>query len=165
MSQQATDRPDAVTSQVSQEESRAVAEAARETQWRKPSFAKELYLGRLRLDLVHPHPRSDPDDAARGEEFLARLRQYCQSSCDGRVIERDARIPDEVVQGLAALGVFGIKIPREYAGLGLSHVYYNRALALIGGVHPSLAALVSAHQSIGVPEPLKQFGSPEQKPV
>ena len=148
--------------EVSEEESRAVAEAARETEWRKPSFAKELYLGRFRLDLVHPHPTLMPDEIARGEEFLDRLREYCEK-CDGRVIEREARIPDETVRGFAELGAFGIKIPPEYGGLGLSHVYYNRALALIGGVHPSLGALLSAHQSIGVPEPLKLFGSPEQK--
>jgi alkylation response protein AidB-like acyl-CoA dehydrogenase len=81
----------------------------------------------------------------------------------GRVIERNAKIPDEYLAGLADLGVFGMKIPREYGGLGLSLVYYGRALALLGSVHPSLGALLSAHQSIGVPEPVKVFGTPEQK--
>lgn len=150
------------SSDVSGEESRAVAEAAREAEWRKPSFARELYLGRLRVDLVHPHPVSPPADIVAGEQFLTRLRALCEQT-DGRLIEREARIPDEVVQGLAQIGAFGIKIPHDYGGLGLSAVYYNRALALIGGVHPSLGALVSAHQSIGVPEPLKMFGSAEQK--
>ncbi len=56
-----------------------------------------------------------------------------------------------------------MKIPREYGGLGLSLVYYGRALALLGSVHPSLGALISAHQSIGVPEPVKEFGTSEQK--
>jgi alkylation response protein AidB-like acyl-CoA dehydrogenase len=151
------------TGHVSEREARAVAEAARETEWRKPSFAKELYLGRLRLDLVHPHPTSDPDDIAAGEAFLEPLRRFCETECDGAVIEREDRIPDEVVKGLADLGAFGIKIPRTYGGLGLNHVYYNRALEIIGSVHPSLGALVSAHQSIGVPEPLKLFGSEELK--
>ena len=81
----------------------------------------------------------------------------------GRTIERDARIPDEYLAGLAELGVFGMKIPRDYGGLGLSLVYYGRALALLGSVHPSLGALLSAHQSIGVPEPVKVFGTPAQK--
>ena len=56
-----------------------------------------------------------------------------------------------------------MKIPREYGGLGLSMAYYGKALMLIGSVHPSLGALVSAHQSIGVPEPVKMFGTEEQK--
>jgi alkylation response protein AidB-like acyl-CoA dehydrogenase len=151
------------TTGVSEKAAREVAEAARETEWRKPSFAKELYLGRFRLDLVHPHPRPAPEDVEAGEPFLAMLRQFCETEIDGRVIERESRIPDEVVKGLARLGAFGIKIPREYGGLGLSQLYYNRALELIGSAHPSLGALVSAHQSIGVPEPLKMFGSAEQK--
>jgi alkylation response protein AidB-like acyl-CoA dehydrogenase len=150
-------------SEATEAQARAIAEEARETQWRRPSFAKELYLGRFRLDLVHPHPTSDPEDVERGEAFLARLRTFCEEECDGGLIEREARIPDAVVKGLADLGAFGIKIPREYGGLGLSHVYYNRALELISTVHASLAALLSAHQSIGVPEPLKLAGTAEQK--
>ncbi|HEX3285145.1 MAG TPA: acyl-CoA dehydrogenase family protein, partial [Mycobacterium sp.] len=147
---------------VSESEARAVAEEARESGWSKPSFAKELFLGRFRLDLIHPHPRPESDDAARGAVFLEQLREYC-ATLDGAEIEREARIPDTYVKGWADLGCFGIKIPREYGGLGLSQVTYNRALMLIGSVHPSAGALVSAHQSIGVPEPVKLFGSAEQK--
>lgn len=152
-SQGAASAAPVAASEATEAEARAIAEEARETQWRRPSFAKELYLGRFRLDLVHPHPTSDPEDVERGEAFLAHLRTFCEEECDGGLIEREARIPDAVVKGLADLGAFGIKIPREYGGLGLSHVYYNRALELISSVHASLAALLSAHQSIGVPEP------------
>lgn len=144
------------------EEARAVAEAARETEWNRPSFAKGLYLGSFDLSLIHPWPQAKTEDVERGEEFMARLEAFCRSM-SGRVIERDAKIPDEYLAGLADLGVFGMKIPREYGGLGLSLVYYGRALALVGSVHPSLGALISAHQSIGVPEPVKEFGTPEQK--
>jgi alkylation response protein AidB-like acyl-CoA dehydrogenase len=144
------------------EEARAVAEAARETEWNRPSFAKGLYLGSFDLSLIHPWPQSKAEDVERGEEFMERLVAFAKTM-SGRVIERDARIPDEYLAGLADLGVFGMKIPREYGGLGLSLVYYGRALALLGSVHPSLGALISAHQSIGVPEPVKEFGTPEQK--
>ncbi|MQA16001.1 MAG: acyl-CoA dehydrogenase [Pseudonocardiaceae bacterium] len=149
--------------QVSEQQARQVAEAARETQWRKPSFGKELFLGRFRLDLVHPHPRGDAASVDRGEEFLARLRHFCQTEIDGPAIERDGLIPDEVVKGLTELGAFGMKIDTEYDGLGLSQVYYNKALMLVSSVHPSLGAMLSAHQSIGVPQPLKMFGTEEQK--
>src|SRR4051794_25758393 len=142
---------------------RAIAESSREQEWRKPSFAKELYLGRFRLDLIHPHPTSSPEAVERGERFLAELRAFCELEVDGAVIEREARIPDDVVKGLAQLGAFGIKIPREYGGLGLSHVYYNRSLQIACTAHSSIATLLSAHQSIGVPEPLKLAGTEEQK--
>src|SRR6476661_8099655 len=143
-------------------DARAVAEAARDTSWDRPSFAKGLYLGSFDLSLIHPWPQAPADDVERGEAFMERLTAYCRTM-SGRKIERDARIPDEYLSGLAGLGVFGMKIPREYGGLGLSLVYYGRALALLGSVHPSLGALLSAHQSIGVPEPVKVFGTPEQK--
>ncbi len=142
---------------------RAIAESSREREWRKPSFAKELYLGRFRLDLIHPHPTSSPDDVERGEKFLADLRAFCEGEVDGALIEREARIPGDVVTGLAGLGAFGIKIPREYGGLGLSHVYYNRALQIAAMAHSSVGTMLSAHQSIGVPEPLKLAGTDEQK--
>ncbi|TNC22342.1 acyl-CoA dehydrogenase family protein [Amycolatopsis alkalitolerans] len=147
---------------VTEREARALAEESRETGWVKPSFAKELYLGRFRLNLVHPHPRPAAEAAAPAEEFLGRLREYC-ATIDGGVIEREARIPDEYVKGLAGLGCFGIKIPEEYGGLGLTQVAYNRALMLVASVNPTLGVLLSAHQSIGVPEPLKLAGTPEQK--
>ncbi|MBA2697296.1 MAG: acyl-CoA dehydrogenase family protein [Nocardioidaceae bacterium] len=159
-----TDVTDTQTPQrdVSEREAREVAEAARQTEWTRPSFAKELYLGRFDLSLIHPHPRAKADDVGRGDEFLARLRAYCET-LDGGQIEREALIPDEYLKGFIELGVFGMKIPREYAGLGLPMSYYGKALMLVGSVHPSIGALVSAHQSIGVPEPVRMFGTEAQK--
>ncbi|WP_069887151.1 acyl-CoA dehydrogenase family protein [Streptomyces luteocolor] len=148
---------------VSEREARQVAEAAREQDWRKPSFAKELFLGRFRLDLIHPHPLPPDPDARRGEEFLAKLRDFCETKIDSARIEREAQIPDEVIKGLKELGALGMKIDTKYGGLGLTQVYYNKALALIGSANPAIGALLSAHQSIGVPQPLKIFGTQEQK--
>ncbi|MFI9614279.1 acyl-CoA dehydrogenase family protein [Streptomyces sp. NPDC052023] len=148
---------------VTEREARQVAEAAREQDWRKPSFAKELFLGRFRLDLIHPHPLPPDEDAQRGEEFLTKLRDFCETKIDSATIERDARIPDDVIDGLKELGALGMKIDTKYGGLGLTQVYYNKALALVGSASPAVGALLSAHQSIGVPQPLKIFGTQEQK--
>ncbi|MEU1668952.1 acyl-CoA dehydrogenase family protein [Streptomyces sparsogenes] len=148
---------------VSEREARQVAEAAREQVWHKPSFAKELFLGRFRLDLIHPHPAPAPDDVRRGEKFLEKLREFCETRVDAARIEREAKIPDETVQGLKELGALGMKIDPKYGGAGLTQVYYNKALALAGSVSPAIGALLSAHQSIGVPQPLKLFGTQEQK--
>ncbi|MET1020573.1 MAG: acyl-CoA dehydrogenase family protein [Arthrobacter sp.] len=154
--------PEALGADATAADARAISEAARETSWDRPSFAKGLYLGSFDLSLIHPWPEAPADDVERGEAFMARLTDYCRTM-SGRTIERNSRIPDEYLKGLAELGVFGMKIPRDYGGLGLSLVYYGRALALLGTVHPSLGALVSAHLSIGVPEPVKVFGTPAQK--
>jgi alkylation response protein AidB-like acyl-CoA dehydrogenase len=152
-----------VSTEVSERQAREVAEAAREAEWRLPSFAKELFLGSFRFDLIHPQPRVEPDAAEKGERFLVQLREFLEREVDPLGIERDAKIPDGVVDGLKRLGAFGMKVSEEYGGLGLSQVYYNRALALVGVWHASLSALLSAHQSIGVAEPLRMFGTEEQK--
>ncbi|HHU40159.1 MAG TPA: acyl-CoA dehydrogenase [Propionibacterium sp.] len=159
-----TTRPSAQQNQQnpSAREARKVAEAAREQTWTKPSFGKELFLGRLRLDLVDPWPTPTPEDRQRGEDFLARAREVTER-IDGQRIEREARVPDELIADLARLGAFGMKIPTDFGGVGLTNLYYNKALTLISSANPSLGALLSAHQSIGVPQPVKMFGTPDQK--
>jgi alkylation response protein AidB-like acyl-CoA dehydrogenase len=148
---------------VTEREARQVAEDARESAWELPSFGKELFLGHLQLDLIHPQPQLDPAAVEKGEAFLKDLRTFLSEHVDPLQIERDAKIPDAVIDGLKQLGALGMKVPTRYGGLGLSQVYYNRALTLVGSVHSSLGALLSAHQSIGVAEPLLHFGSEEQK--
>src|SRR5687767_12191648 len=152
-----------MASNVSEKEAREVAEAARETEWKLPSFGKEMYLGNLRLDLIHPQPKLDKTAVEKGEKFLAELREVLEREVDPLQIERDAKMPDNVIDALKSIGAMGMKVPEEYGGLGLSQVYYNRALALAGAAHSSLSTLLSAHQSIGVSQPLMSFGSEEQK--
>jgi alkylation response protein AidB-like acyl-CoA dehydrogenase len=147
----------------SEREARDTAESARETEWEHPSFVRELFLGRFRLDLIHPHPeQNDPDEAARAADFLAKLRAVLEQ-VDSDEIDREGEIPESVVQALRDIGAFGIKIPREYGGLGLSQMSYIRAIELVTSQDGSLTALLSASQSIGVPQPLKLFGTEEQK--
>jgi alkylation response protein AidB-like acyl-CoA dehydrogenase len=142
---------------------RDVAEAARESRWERPSFGLELFQGRLRLDLIHPFPRESAEERSRGQAFIERLEPFLREHVDGDAIDREGKIPDSVVDGLRRLGAFGIKIPREYGGLGLSQTSYNRAIQLVSSRCASTAVWLSAHQSIGVPQPLMLFGTEDQK--
>jgi alkylation response protein AidB-like acyl-CoA dehydrogenase len=147
----------------SEKEARDVAEAARESEWSGPSFVRELFLGRFRLDLIHPHPVSeDPTEGARAKPFFDKLRAFLER-VDSDMIDRTGEIPETYVQELRDMGAFGIKIPIEYGGLGLSYASYTRAIAMVTSKDGSLTALLSAHQSIGLPQPLKLFGTAEQK--
>jgi len=148
---------------VGEAEARRVAEEAREAAWLRPSFGKQLFLGDFQLGLIHPYPQPDPESEKRGKAFCDRLAEFCSRAVNNEIIESDAKIPDEVVKGLAALGAFGMKISPEYGGLGLSQLSYSRALMIVSSVSPALGALLSAHQSIGVPQPLALFGTEEQK--
>ena len=144
-------------------EARAISEAAREKDWKLPSFGKGLYLGNLQLDLISPQPDMPADAVEKGERFLSALGAFLKDEVDPQAIERDDKIPDEVIAGFKDLGALGMKVPEKYGGLGLSQVYYNRALMLVGTCHSSLSTLLSAHQSIGLAQPLLLFGSEEQK--
>ena len=155
--------PTAPERKVSADEAREVAEAAREQQWAAPSFVRDLFLGRLRMGLIDPYPERDPEEVARAQPFLDKLARFVRDNVDSDRIDREGEIPDAVIAGMRDLGAFGIKIPREYGGLGLSQLSYMKAIELVSSVDGSLTALLSAHQSIGVPQPLKMFGSDAQK--
>jgi len=146
----------------SEAEARKVAEEARETEWRSASFLKEMFLGNFRLDLVHPFP---PEPAERPEfrAFYDRMEKFLLEEVDSDAIDREGKIPKRVIEGLARMGAFGMKIPTEYGGLGFSQLEYARVIELVTSVDGNLIALLSAHQSIGVPQPLKLFGTEAQK--
>ena len=146
-----------------EQEAREVAEAAREKEWQAPSFVRELFEGAFRLELVHPFPELDPREVEKARPFLERLERFMSERVDSDRIDREGRIPPDVIEGLRQLGAFGIKIPEEYGGLGLSQTSYTHAIGLVTSQDGNLTALLSAAQSIGVPQPLKLFGTPEQK--
>jgi alkylation response protein AidB-like acyl-CoA dehydrogenase len=152
-----------VATEVSEQQARRVAEEAREREWKLPSFCRELFLGELRIDLIHPQPKLDDALAKKGEAFLRKLGDFLERDVDPLQIERDAKIPAAVLTGLKELGALGMKVPEQYGGLGLSQVTYNRALMLAGSCHSALSTFLSAHQSIGVAQPLILAGTEEQK--
>ena len=144
-------------------EARDVAEAARETEWTLPSFVRELYLGRFRLNLLHPFPEThDAAEAERAKAFMAKLRPFLERYPSDE-IDRTGDIPEPLVQELRDMGAFGVKIPVEFGGLGLSQISYIEAMEMVSSKDGSLSALLSAHQSIGVPQPLMLFGTAAQK--
>jgi alkylation response protein AidB-like acyl-CoA dehydrogenase len=151
------------TELATEQEAREVAEGAREKDWQAPSFVRELFEGSFRLDLVHPYPRMDPAELERARPFMERLERFLAERVDSDRIDREGKIPADVLQGLRDIGAFGIKIPQEYGGLGLSQTGYTHAIGMVTSVDGNLTALLSAAQSIGVPQPLKLFGTPEQK--
>jgi alkylation response protein AidB-like acyl-CoA dehydrogenase len=148
---------------VSEQEAREVAEAARQKEWTAPSFVRELFEGSFRLDLIHPFPEPNPAEVVKAQPFLDRLERFLLERVDGDKIDRERKIPPEVVAELQAMGAFGIKIGEEYGGLGLSQLMYTKAIGMVTSWDGSLTALLSASQSIGVAIPLKLFGTEAQK--
>lgn len=126
------------------------------------SFMSGLYEGRPEFDLLLPPPEP-PDERATGEAFCAQVQAFLLNEVDPDEIERTAKIPDRVLAGLFRLGAFGMKIPREYGGLGFSYKNYGRVLTLIASWSNILALTVAVPQSIGIAMPILLFGSEDQK--
>ncbi len=144
-------------------EAMEVAEASRETEWEKPSFVGQLFLGNLNTDLIHPFPEQPAPDKAEADEFLAKLERFLAENVDADKIDEQGQYDYSLFDGFNELGAWGMKIPKEYGGLGFSATNYNRAIGLVATWCGSTVAWLSAHQSIGVPQPLKLFGTEEQK--
>ncbi len=146
-----------------EQEARDVAEAAREQEWSSRSFVRELFEGDYDLDLIHPFPEPDPADLAKARPFMERLEKFMRDKVDTDTIDRDGKIPPEIIEELRQMGAFGLKIGEEYGGMGLSQYSYTKAISLVTSNDGSMTALLSAAQSIGVPVPLKLFGTDAQK--
>lgn len=140
-----------------------VAEASRQSQWKFPSFGSEMFMGTFRPDLLHPFPVQPTNDKVEGDLHVGLIKAFLEDNLDPDEVDRTREIPDHVIKGLAKLGVFALKVPKEYGGLGLSQVNYNRIMMMIASYCGSTTVLASAHQSIGVPQPLKLFGTEAQK--
>ncbi len=137
------------TGEVNERQARQVAEEAREAQWCQPSFGKELFLGRLRLDLVHPYPRGPAETTERGEAFSAKLRAFCETQIDAAVIERERADPGPGDPGLEGTAARSMKISPNTTGSACLRCTTTRHSPWSAPVHPALGALLSAHQSIG----------------
>jgi alkylation response protein AidB-like acyl-CoA dehydrogenase len=146
-----------------QREALELTESAREGAQSERGFAGGLFMGHFNLPLIHPFPGQSLEDSDRGDAFLQQLGAFLHEHVDPDEIDRTGEIPQEIIDGLAQIGAFGIKISPQFGGLGLSQTNYCRAGMMLGSFCGNLTALISAHQSIGVPQPLILFGTEEQK--
>ena len=144
-----------------EQESRQVAEQARQKEWEGRAFVRELFLGQLSLDLIHPFPTAP--ERPEFTKFYRDMERFLREDVDSVAIDATGEYPDHVIEGLRRLGAFGMKVPKEYGGLGFTVAEYCKVMEMVGSSDGNLGALLSAHQSIGVPQPLKLFGTPEQK--
>ncbi|NDH23550.1 MAG: hypothetical protein EBY49_06285 [Actinobacteria bacterium] len=126
-------------------------------------FASGLFMGRPVFSSLHEAIQKPCPDGEEGEKFLKTLESTLDLHANPDEIDETGEIPDSLLEKLAEIGAFGIKIPKEYGGLGLSQSTYSRAAKLLGARCGNLTALLSAHQSIGLPQPLLRYGTEEQK--
>lgn len=153
------------TSKMSAEKAEAmlVAESAREDKWESPSFAGGLFMGKFQPELIVPFPEQNAEDKTIGDKLCKEVSTYLRANLDPDEVDRTREIPKKIITEFTRMKLWAMKIPKEYGGLGLSQVNYNRVVSMVSSYCGSTAVWLSAHQSIGVPQPLKLFGTPEQK--
>ncbi len=140
-----------------------IAEEARQKEYLHPSFGAQLFMGTFRPDMLHPFPVQDEADKKIGDEYVEKVKKFLAENLDPEEVDATRTIPKPVIEGLAKLGAFALKVPKEYDGLGFSQINYNRVVSAVGSYCGATGVLLSAHQSIGVPQPLKMFGTEAQK--
>src|SRR6184192_3587084 len=127
-----------------------------------PSFMAGVYVGRPDFHLLCP-PVEPPEEVAIGEAYCRKIEAFLKSQVDPDEIERSAKIPEHVLKGLFALGAFGMKIPKQYGGLGFSYKNYGRVLTVMASWSNILSLTVAVPQSIGIAIPILLFGNDAQK--
>ena len=126
------------------------------------SFMKSLFHGVIAENMVFPYPSLGAAEADHVTSMLESVRRFCAENVDGAQIDREGAISPAVLAGLKDLGLFGLLIPKEYGGAGLSITAYARVLQEVGGIDLAIAVTMAAHQSIGAMGILL-FGTEEQK--
>lgn len=140
-----------------------IAEEAREKEYQLPSFGGQLFMGTFDSKLLFPFPTQSEEDRKKGDAVIEPFMAFLKENLDPEEVDRTHEIPKKVIDEMAKMGIFALKIPVEYGGLGFSQTNYNRLVMNVASYCGSTAVLISAHQSIGVPQPLKMFGTEEQK--
>lgn len=140
-----------------------VAEDARETEYKYPSFGSQLFMGKFDPSLLYPFPFQSEEDKKVGDELIEKFAKYLEENLDPEEVDASREIPKKVIEEMGRLGIFALKVPKEYGGLGFSQINYNRLVHRVASYCGGTAVLISAHQSIGVPQPLKMYGTEEQK--
>jgi alkylation response protein AidB-like acyl-CoA dehydrogenase len=118
----------------------------------------ELFLGNFRFDLIHPYPERT-EWRPEFEAFFEEITVFLRDTWDPIEVDDSGEYNMDHVAQLVTMGAFGMKIPKEYGGLGFDQLEYAQVMELLGCHDGNLTALLSAHQSIGVPQPVKLFGS------
>ncbi|XP_054831338.1 complex I assembly factor ACAD9, mitochondrial isoform X2 [Eublepharis macularius] len=127
----------------------------------RPAFAKELFRGTFRKEEVFPYPEISNEELEEINQFVGPVEKFFNEEVDSKKIDQDAKIPQETLNGLKNLGLFGIQIPEEHGGLGLSNTMYAR-LGEITSQDGAIAVTLAAHQAIGL-KGILMAGTEEQK--
>lgn len=135
---------------------------AHDNQKEIPSIVKSMFFGEIHEDDVFPFPSLSDAQSEMAKEMINSVEKFAQQSINSEKLDRDAKIPQEMLEGLAALGLCGLGVPEDFGGMGLDYTLYARVFSEIAGIDGAIATTLGAHQSIGY-KALINEGNEEQK--
>ncbi len=150
------------TGNAQQRQALEITEEARKA-YQLPSFGAQLFAGTFAAEMLFPFPKQSAEDKKAGDEVTDKFIAYLKANLDPEEVDATRTIPQNVIDEMKRMGIFALKVPKEYGGLGFSQTNYCRLVMQVASYCGATAVLISAHQSIGVPQPLKMFGTAEQK--
>lgn len=139
-----------------------ITEEARKD-YQLPTFGGQLFVGKFAPEMLFPFPQQSEEDRKIGDQVIDPFIAFLEKNLDPEEVDAKREIPKKVIDEMKRMGIFALKVPKEYGGLGLSQTNYCRLVMKVASYCGGTAVLISAHQSIGVPQPLKMFGTEQQK--
>ena len=128
-----------------------------------PSLVASLFYGEVLEDEAFPYPNMNEGQIEMAKAMIDAVEKFAQDNIDSAKFDRDAKIPKEVLDGLAALGLCGLAVGEEYGGMALDYTLYARVFSQIAGIDGSIATTLGAHQSIGYKALLNEGNEAQKK--
>lgn len=126
------------------------------------SLAQDLFFGLVHEDEIFPYPGPTPEQIETGSAMVDAVKKFAEDSFESAKYDHEGKIPEQILKGLAELGLFGLAVEEQFGGLNLDYGLYARVFSEIAGLDGSIATTLGAHQSIGF-KALVNEGTDEQK--
>merc|ERR1712029_462378 len=127
------------------------------------SFVQNMFRGLIISEQAFPFPKVlDEEQAENLAMLVPPTEQFMTEVNDSAWNDTNERVHPDTVQGLRELGAFGLQVPTELGGVGLTNTQYARLTEIVGGNDLGVGIFIGAHQSIGF-KGILLAGTPEQK--
>lgn len=127
------------------------------------SFAQNMFRGMIEAEQVFPYPEVLNADQKETLQMLVPLAERVMGEQNDPMKNDELeRVPEDTIQNLRDLGAFGLQVPEELGGVGLTNTQYARLTEIVGGNDLGVGIFIGAHQSIGF-KGILIAGTPEQK--
>uniref|UniRef100_V9KMZ2 Very long-chain specific acyl-CoA dehydrogenase, mitochondrial n=1 Tax=Callorhinchus milii TaxID=7868 RepID=V9KMZ2_CALMI len=127
------------------------------------SFAVNMFQGQIQAEQVFPYPSVLSEEQSQFlQELVEPVNKFFLEVNDAAANDALEKVEDRTMEGLKEMGAFGLQVPTDLGGLGLSNTQYARLVEIVGMYDLGVGITLGAHQSIGF-KGILLFGNDSQK--